>query len=244
MDHQEKLDRYIKGQLQGTDLTDFQREINNNPMLAKEVKKHQVIAKGIEAYGNEKLKQHLKQFRAGMLEESKPQKKSTGKIIRFIIAAAAAVAFLIFMRQLWPQAATSQQLFAQSYEVYDASFSSRDTDAAIDLAQAEKLYKSKAYQQAIPLLENAVQQQSTNAQLQLALGNAYLLNEQAPKAIPLFQSIINRNDALYGDQAKWYLALTYLKLEQTANCKQLIEQLASNPEADFHQEAKALLVQL
>ncbi len=242
MKRQERIDQYIQGQLKGKDLENFIQDMQEDNTLAIDVKKQQVIAAGLEALGNQNLKAHLKTIRAELKQETpEQQQQPKGKVIRLLMAAAAAAALFFFCWQFFLQAPSSEQLFAQSYDTYDATFSSRDINDNGNLLQAETAYKSKNYLQAITLLEKEIQLNGVNSNLQLALGNAYLAAEKTQQAISVFTAIIDRNDPLFSDQANWYLALAHLKLNQLTQSKNYPQILANNPEADFHQKALQLL---
>ena len=162
-----------------------------------------------------------------------------------ILSVAAASALFFFCWQfIANQKNTPEQLFAQTYEPYTASISTRDATAEESLTQANEYYNAEKYKDAIPLLKTALSNQPKNSNLELALGNAYLSSHQIDLAISHFQNIIQRKDALYIDQAHWYLALSYLKNDQVEKCKNILELLANDSKADFHVEAKQLLKKL
>lgn len=249
MDNQDQLDRYILGQLNQQEAKDYRLLLANNADLAKEEKKRRSIISGIDALGNEQMRERIKAIRLKMKEsEALPAvetKKGKIRIFRIVAAAAATVALILFSWQYISQPSSSpNQIFAQTYQPYDASLSTRDVNGAEHLIQADTYYKSKKYELAIPHLKTALNTQPTNSNLELALGNAYMASDQVGQAINHFQSIIDRKDALYSDQARWYLALCYLKMEKLPSCKKLLSILAQDANADFYQEAKELLKKL
>ena len=46
-------------------------------------------------------------------------------------------------------------------------------------------------------------------------------NNNAKKAIPLLENIVDSNDLLFAQQARWYLALSYLQLDDTNKAVQI-----------------------
>ena len=237
-DQQESIDRFLQGQLEGDNLDDFLKEIKTNPAMAKELQIQQDMAQGIEFHGNRQLRQRFRKISAEVKNNTGKTKNNKGRIIKFILAAAVIILLVCF--NLFFQKPASEKLFAQFYEPSVLSIT-RNGDADNQLAQAEKLYNNKNYNAAIPLLQSILKTQTQNSQIQLALGNAYVNDDKPESAIQQFQSILDRNDALYADQAKWFLALTYLKTNQLEKSKGLLEELANDTGADFHEEAEDLV---
>ena len=109
------------------------------------------------------------------------------------------------------------------------------------MLQAGNYYSTKDYQSSIPLLKNILKDQPNNSDVELALANSYLATGSIEEAISHCKNVINRKDDLYVDQARWYLALSYIKQNKISESKTILQKLVSDVNADFHQEAKTLL---
>ena len=178
MDYKDQIDRYLLGKFNSEEEENFQQDLESNADLAKEVKKRQYIISGLETLGNEKMAERIKSVRQKMNEtetRSNPSvKKKSGRIIRMLVAAAAISAMFFFTWQfIANQNNSPEQLFAQFYQPYSTSISTRDVDAEKNLIQADAFYKAQKYQAAIPLLQIALTNQPTNYNIELALGNAF-----------------------------------------------------------------------
>ena len=203
MEKKNQIDQYLLNKLDLEEKRKFQEELETNPELMKEVKKRATIISGIEALGNEKMAERIKIVRQEMIEEEAKsitsQKKTKGKIIKLILSVAAASALFFFCWQfIANQKNTPEQLFAQTYEPYTASISTRDATAEESLTQANEYYNAEKYKDAIPLLKTALSNQPKNSNLELALGNAYLSSHQIDLAISHFQNIIQRPSKIFG----------------------------------------------
>ena len=195
------------------------------------------------------MAERIKAIRQKMKEEETKSipipTENKGKILKMFLAVAAASALFFFCWQfIATEKNTPEQLFAQSYEPYAASISTRGLTSEKSLIQANSYYNGQNYQAAIPPLKTALSNHPNNSDLELALGNSYLFSNQIDLAITHFQNIIQRKDPLYTDQANWYLALSYLKNDQPEKCKNILQLLAGDSKADFHQEAAELLKKL
>jgi len=234
MENPDLIDRYLFGQLTAQEEKEILVRRDSDPEFATALKERQSIFSGLEALGNEKMKEEIK-------DQAAPTRK-----LSVWITMAAAIALLVFFawQFLFPATVSSADLFAQSYEPYAASITTRDVAVIENLQKADAYYKAKEYETAIPFLIEAHKSQPNNSNLELTLGNAFLTTGQIEKAKTYFEAIIRRGDALYLDQARWYLALSCLKNDEIEACENNLMILGADPKADFHQEAKALLEKL
>lgn len=243
---QEYIDRYLRGELKGQELEEFFETLKNDPVMANALQIQESIVQGIEYRGNQELKKRLQQISSEARDKkitpaSAPNNKA--RVIRYVIIGLAAAITLLIISTFIFQKTDTEQLFANYYQPSQFSIT-RQIDIEAEIARAENFYNNANYTAAIPVLQGLLRKQPENAAIQLALGNA-LLNSEAPeRAIAEFQNIIERNAPLYIDQAKWYLALTHLKLGNIENCKKLLQELVSDNEADFHTQAVNLLKEL
>ncbi len=240
---QDLIDRFLQGSLDGAELDRFLLEIEKNSILKKELQNQQEIMEGIEFHGNKNLRQRFSKISEEVKKERKSKGSSNGKIIRFILVSAAAIALLVMVSNLFFQNPDSKDLYAQFYTPYQFS-NDRSSSLNKETAAAHQFYNKQDYTQAIPILKTILETQPNNTRTQLAYGNALMHTDQDDLAILEFQKIINRKDNLYSDQAKWFLALVYLKTEKLESSKSLLQQLSEDTKTDFHKEAKELLSKL
>ncbi|MEM8907593.1 MAG: hypothetical protein AAGD05_07085 [Bacteroidota bacterium] len=141
---------------------------------------------------------------------------------------------------------SGEALFAQHFTPYSLNQSIR-SNAATDslLTQAYQQYQNQAYTDAAQTFERLRESQPDNVLFSFCLAHAYL-NQQAPKldlAQSQFQKVIDQQQSIYVPRAKWYLALLFLKKEEKANARPLLEDLAKSTD-QYGSRAQALLQQL
>ncbi|MEM9820723.1 MAG: tetratricopeptide repeat protein [Bacteroidota bacterium] len=244
------IDQYLLGELDEVTKANFLERLSSDPELAMEVKQRQAILRGLEDLSNEKMKAQIHNVRQQMLQqEPVPIKKSRARRSPYSFLWMAAALAIVLMAAFWlftksGLQSNPQQLFAQNFELYEANFSTRNADTEQSTSEAATLYENQDFTAAIPLLQQILQEKPNDANLQLALGNAFLANEQISPAIAQFKAIIDRNDLLYLDRARWYLALAFLKNNQIAECIDQLQSLQQNEKADYHLDAKKLLGQI
>lgn len=240
---QESIDRFLRGALHGEDLDNFYKEIEDNPIMAKALKTQQSLAEGIEFHGNQKLKKRLQKISQEARREKPAKRPQRVGIIRLAIITAAAVILFLVVNRLFFSIPNPQRIFVQYYQPSELSLT-RQTDLETKVAQLEDFYTNENYEEAIPLFRELLAAQTENNNLRLALGNALLNTGDSEEAITQFQNILDRNDPLYTDQAKWYLALAFLKRGDQQRSKPFLKELIADPEADFHDQAVEVLEKL
>ena len=64
------------------------------------------------------------------------------------------------------------------------------------------------------------------------------------EAIQIFEQLIQDEDPLYLNHARWYTALAQLKLNQVDLCKAQLEILIASSQSAYKQQAQKLLAEL
>lgn len=243
MSTQDQIDQYILGKLKDSALERFEEAMKNDPALSNEVEARKLVLAGIRSLNNEHLRQKMKTIHREEYTSIK-HKKPIRKIYPFLLAAAASVILLIIAWQFVFQAPSSDKLFAQFYQPYEASFTQRDGSSDQLLNRAEFYYRNGNFKATLPVLDSIILNQPQNFQVKMAKGICHLEEHELEEASRGFTEIIDQNVPLLVNQAKWYLALTSLKQNNLKKSELFLEQLATNPSADYNKEAKELLESL
>ncbi len=104
-------------------------------------------------------------------------------------------------------------------------------------------YEHKEYEQAIQHFNSALESDPENYMIQYYLASCYLHKSYIKESIELYKNIILQGDNFYVQDARWYIALAYLK---QGNLKESKTHLIKLNEADsnFKSEAEQLLTKL
>jgi|GEM_PF-5880530 len=167
-----------------------------------------------------------------------PDKKNSGKLVRllpYLTAAACIGAFLFVM--LFKTSAGLDPLVNEYYSPYSVTV--RSTTGTTTKEKAFQLYNNKEYKAAIPLLG---QLSANNQEAQLLLGIAQFETGASKEALTQFKALLAEDSELFNDHAKWYAALTYLQLDQSAEAKPLLQSLTNQTE--YAAKARELLAKL
>lgn len=245
MNYLNQIDEYILGKLPAKEEDDFRQQLLLDSNLADEVKKRELILSGLEALGNEKMRDHIKAVRKEMLAEASNNSLEKGKNRSLFIWLSAAAAIFVLCWTGWyllnPTTINAEAIFAETYSPYLEDFGSRGPNSTKDYLQAVSAYEAKDYIVAIPLLESILKMESQNSEVELILGDCLLSINKTEEAIEHFNAVIARKTNLYNDPAQWFLALSYLKQNKIEACQKTLQSLIQDPQADYYKEAKALL---
>lgn len=237
-EHKDKIDAFLLEQMEEEEANTFQKQLQVDPALQKEVALQEKIIQGVKAFNNQELKARLKEIHR---EVVKPPTKTVRMNPVWRYAAVAASLLLVGIVAIWLfQPKPPQDLFQAYYEPYNFSANQRGNNDQL-LAEAVALYQQGQFREALPKLDSLAQDQPDSLEYLLAQGVCYLEIGQSDQSRQVFQQIIQTGNALYTDQAKWYLALLLIKENQLEEAVALLNSLADNESADHHEEATRLL---
>lgn len=178
---------------------------------------------GLENYlkdvGNlQKLDQDLENIINNRLAEHPPQKKKRSInqtiLIASIVLLMAVIAYFIHDANT-PR--SNQELYAHYYQKYEFLDSQRRGD-------------DKPYEEA-----NLQKEQLSKALIELENNNHKRAKE--------YLTNLHNEDSIYDDVVSWYLALSYIKSDETAKAKKLLSRIVTNRQYN-HQKAATLLKEL
>lgn len=248
MSYMNQIDEYILGKLSPNEVQEFRQQLLIDSNLADEVKKREIILGGLEALGNEKMRDRIKAVRKEMLEEASNNTLGRERSRSLFIWLSAAAAIFVLYWAGWhflnPATINAETIFAETYSPYLEDFGSRGSNSTKNYLQAVTSYEAKNYADAIPLLENILKVEPQNSEVELILGDCLLSINKTEEAIEHFNAVIARKTSLYNDPAQWFLALSYLKQNKIEACQKTLQTLIQDPQADYYKEAKALLAKI
>ena len=231
------VDEYIMGRLEASERLALEANIRENPALANEVELEKEVLKAATLVGQEQLRERL----SGLFLKAK---KKEQPIALYLGVAASIGALILFAYLMLGSSPNTDEIFANYYQPYPTTFTSRGESSDIELLTVSQLYEEGKYNAAIPLFETLLANREDDGQLQLALGICYLETERLEQAQELFQNIRAEGLLLYKDLAVWYLSLSLMKMDELETAKMWLQVLADDPEADKNVEAQQLLLEL
>jgi len=235
----ELIEAYCNGQLKGNELEAFEKDLENNPELQKEVKFFKenisLLSEGIQNEDKrETLKKSLDEIGGRYFE--KPKKNTIIPIKRYIAIAASIAALFILGTLLWPSSSMYEQ-----YAMHAPYSFQQKGDSFNDLISAAKAFNAKDYKTACSHFENYLKENAQDKEAYFALGICHLEMNQEQKALEIFDSELFKNSVFEG-KAQWYKALSYLKMEDYQSCIMVLERIKSD--SPYYDKSLSLLKEL
>jgi len=234
-DYTERLISYLDGELNETEQVALQAELPGNTAMQEQLDNLLLTREVIRNYG---LTQQVKDVHKLMMEEMKtPAKPVVRRLPQMIMRIAAAIITLVGLFGLYQYFAVSpDNLYNDQYTAYQVA-TMRGTSNA---GAIEKAYSEKKDDLVISLFR---QTENPTANEQFVAAQAYLNLANLNNAILLFNGIIEKNKTAntttLNDEAEYYLALTYLKKNETAKALPLFKKIHDNPDHLYHSKVSS-----
>ena len=248
---QDKLSKKIFG---STDCISFAEllaysEDKLSPQDRYRVEKHLVdcdfcykVLEGLkQTRGKDELKHIAKEINGNIAKQFSNQTHRNWRIyaVSASVLLALAVGSILYTIS---QPSGSEQLFAEFFEPFPNIVPLiRKLEQPDLLKQAMQAYELKNYQMAAEMLQSLVVAEHTNMTAHFYLGVTLLsLDDDTQVAINYFQQVIVEGNNKFVDYAQWYLALGYLKQDEPARTKRILEKLMTD-NTDYIERGEQLL---
>ncbi len=238
----ERIQQYLEGQLQGKELIDFENQLKTDKALTTEVILHRNLREIVEPEDKQvtQLRNTLQEIRHQ--SQKKKEDKPTVKIIPFrrIIMSVAAILLLgVIIFFVFINKPLNERLFADNFETEPISFISKSATSRNQIAHLQQVFNNGQYEQSLALATQYLKDNPSDYNVQLSKGLSQLNLKQYEVATQTFQTLdkSDRREAI--DKSKWYLAMTYLKLNELTKCKATLQAILD--EGGYYPKDKNLL---
>jgi predicted Zn-dependent protease len=241
----ERIKKYLAGELAAAERNAFEQEMENDPFLME----------SIEGWSTNEPPATMEQLNAlegdlyASIDARVKEQPKKGKIIHlsfFRYAVAASVigilALLSWRLFITPNAVSGQEIYASYFKPLthpDATV--RGENDTTTEAQAVAAYEREDYFEAVKHYEKLVANNPDNVKNNLFLGISFLGSNQPKKAIDILSKITASEEFHFDIQ--WYLALAYIKSKDISQAQTTLTNLTK--EENYYQtEAKEILDKL
>ncbi len=240
-----QIEKYISGELQGRELSDFEEKLKTDTNFAEELAIYKDLESSmcLEAQKRQKQKDVEATFSdLGSLyfEEEKTKSivptnnqsvpKQGGQIRKTIlgITSIAAVLFFVFLLRGFLQTPSTPQDLYSDYAIHNPIEITQMGDANNKiLIEAAQTFNQKKYAESLPKFNTYLAKESDDSEIILYRGIAYLETDNLTKAIDDFR-LISEGNSVYTNDALWYWGLTCLKQGKTRKALYLFSQIPQN----------------
>lgn len=241
----EIIEKYIDNELVGKELTDFKKLLSTDSSLQRDYNLSLEINNSLVEDDVMNLRETLDY----MYNEPKVKRLPNRFAKRKIYYAAASVALMVatggLVQKYSGSDMTNFQLFEKYYQPYEVTVTYRSGNEEVDrlFINALEKYEGKEFDKALVLFETVLEKRSDDMAVNLYSGITYMEEEKYQKASNSFTDIIEDDNNLFVEQAKWYLALCYVVTEDNMNAEKLLNEII-NEDSYFKSQAKKVLKEL
>jgi TolA-binding protein len=165
-------------------------------------------------------------------------KKPSGTIRRlmpYAVGLAAAIAFLVMF--VLRTENFDDMIAGSPYPVAEVRMGQNDDEES--WKKAMDAYKNKRYSEAARNI-TAITTPTNEQRFYLALSYIYQESPDFTKATPIFRDFVDRKDAVYDEEARWFLAYSLFKSGQKEEAKGVLTDIV-NRKGYNHEKAKSIL---
>lgn len=237
------ISKYLDGELTPDEVLGFEEALAEDIGLRDELDLYREVDEAISDTEILDLRAQLDEIH----EELSPQiekrtRKSSGKVLRYAVAASIAVIISLGTYSLFFKKASNDKIVGQFYKPYDVTLVNRsqNTDITPMMREALFLYENGEYREAITVFEEIIETNEKMTASLLYSGISFMEIEEYLKARNSFQEVIDHNDNLYIEQAEWYLGMVFLLTDEKDKAKSQFEKIRK-AEGIYQDEAAKIL---
>jgi len=235
------IERYNAGDMENDEKKWFEKELEGNQKLQNEVdlsRKTDEILKNQDVLS---LRRKLIEIERKRVSIVPIRFRKSQVYIRF--AAVTAILILVGGITLFTgKNMTSDQIIDRYYKAYEPTTTLRSGVAAVnnDFTLALQFYNTRDYEKAADLFNKVLKSNPRDMQTALLNGVSNFEDKKYPDAKESFVTVINDNNNLFIETAKWYLALCYVKTNEKDKAVKQLEMI-KNEGGIFKNDAKKII---
>lgn len=236
----EIADRYLEGNLSEEERVAFEERLLHDEDLREHLEEMKLLKVGIIHASRKVALQNLK-----ALESTLPpiERNRFTLWTNHWLQAAAVLLIGLVTYALWPESVDHDEIFISHFEAYPNIIMPTvrgevSSDSTL-MAMAFRAYDQKQFEEAAILFNRIVDK---DVNILFYLGNCYLATSHPEKALPLFEQVYNNYDK-FDEQAEWYMAVSYLKLEDREKAKQVLQSIIDRKNS-YLEKAQTIVTQL
>ncbi len=221
----ERCENYLLDKMSTEERSDFENELKQNVELKREFEIAQAIHASAELSVRAKLKdelegihqKHFDQIENETIKEEPRRNLFIGIAIGLIaVLLIWAAAKIITQKETMPET-----IYAQNFTPPDLDLTYRGSSVDRLFQMLESSYEEGDYKKFVDYVEGKDSLLNANPRLMLASGVAQMEMGKGKEAREHFKKLME--NAIYRDQANWYIGLSYLKENDTENARRFLE---------------------
>jgi tetratricopeptide (TPR) repeat protein len=207
------IERYIAGEMGEEERNWFSKELNGNENLRSEIELRRKTDLVLKDKGSISLRNKLSEIEKKRKNTGVVKGKAKGPAyIRYaaVLAAVLVVGSIFLYRG---KNTGNDELISHFYKPYEPPAGQRSGQTSVnpDFTLALEFYNTSDYENAALFFSKVVESNPKDMQAVLMDGVSNFEDKKYPEAKSSFRTVIDDNNNLFIETAKWYLALCYIK---------------------------------
>ena len=230
------IEKAIDQELSEFEQLEFKKRLQESGEFKAYYDQHQSLLGHLRAYKKNEVKNELKSLYADFKnEKTHPTSSGFPSLLRYGIAAAFTIATTVFIWVITNKPRNVQELYAEYYTPYEGGPLLRGEEQD-SMQMALSAYYQEDYPKALSLFLNL-----KSPKRLLLIGNCHINLDQYEEAEQALRKEYSTPNTLYKEEAKWYLAMLYLKQGQKEQAVKMLEELS---EDYYYDRAQDILEEL
>jgi len=237
------IDKYLTGMLSEEEELLFQEKLKD-ASFKEELNQMKLLKESITTFEMRRIKDLLgeeeKKHASTNTQQKSPQRKPRQLVPMLLKVAAVLIGVTGLIWWISTLNNNHENLFAQYFSpiTNNKVVIDKSTPDSSILKQTFSYYENKEYKSALKGFKTIIAN-NDNDDYRFFQANAFLATHQTDQAITILTQIIQNKQSPYLDDAKWYLALAYLRKNQLSSAKPLLEMLLTH--SFYGDKAKTIL---
>lgn len=237
------IERYIAGEMESTEKKWFEKELEGNDNLRREVVLRKKVDQSLVNHDLISLRNKLADLEKN--RRTKVQAVSGNKSAP--IKYAAVFTGLLVIGTLFIQSfrdLSSEQLFSRYYQPFEMVANARSSSALPEevlFNTAIELFNNREFAEAASLFNEFLTKNPQRLDARFLHGMAEMEIDNYPGAIKSLSEVGSNNDNLFQDRAMWYLSLCYIATGERENAKRELTVIKDSENNKYRAKAKKIL---
>ncbi|MCB8994341.1 MAG: hypothetical protein H6538_01905 [Bacteroidales bacterium] len=252
MKHLDRIQKYLDGKMNESELKKFRSDLQKDPELVEELDLHRSVNETVlstdEIRFRKKLEEAYKTYKIDGHKENTSVSGNRTKLKRTIVFSSALMITLLFLFILSEfRKQSNDEIFEANLISFSQDFTSRFqpefANQDQDLQEGIKLFVDGKYSDASRVFHQFLGQNPDNTEASFYNGLCMVFLNEFGNAISAFEFVLAAPYSYYQEYASWYLALCYIKTNNTEVAKSLLKEISGN-DSSFSDKARRILRKL
>ncbi|MFA9389833.1 MAG: tol-pal system YbgF family protein [Prolixibacteraceae bacterium] len=243
-----RIDEYLLDYLSDAEQVNFETELEENIRLQSELALNEEVNSAVVEQDVMNLRQSMQEIihedsGGAKIRQFIPNtfKKTPGRMI----GAAASIAAVISVgaMSLSQQKQSAQEIYNKAYHPYEAAGLYRSPSSVTPEIRGVDLYNNQKFRSALAQFSIVLQENPEHPMCNFYTGLSHQQLNEFNFAIHSYQKVIDEKDNLFIEQAEWYMALCYLRTDESKKAYSTFNKIITN-NGYYKKDAKEIIKKL